>query len=211
MERAGVRGASQAEPDDPDTAREPGGPLALPGEYTVQIVLGADTAHATFQVLPDPRVEYDEATARVVVRLHERLLDVQRRATAVADRIRDARETVGRIQELIDVSDQPYDSLEAHGERMDEALEDLYHTIVGERGQRTNRPPNLVTTKLGAASRQVTSGRWAAPSQAALRNLERAEDSVDELEVRVSDWFESEWVFYRRAVVSSGLGLFGGG
>lgn len=211
MERAGVRPANRAAPDDPDDAPEPGGPLALPGDYTVRVVLGADTAQSSMRVLPDPRIAFDIATARTVDRLSDRLLDAERRATGVADRIRDARTTISRVRDLLDERDgEEADSLKAHGARADDALEEMYESIVGGSGQRRVSDPSQTTSRLRAASSALRSGRWQEPTQTALRALERAEQAVADLESRADQWFETEWVEYRSSVEAADLGLFGG-
>lgn len=211
MDRAGVRRASRAEPDDPDEGEEPGGPLALPGDYTVQVIMEADTAETTVRVLPDPRVSFDVATARRVDALNDRLLDAQRGATATADRIREGRETVDRIQDLLAERDgEVVDSLEAHGRRVREGLDDLYEAMFGEEIQGFRDEPELVQSRLGDAAGTLASGRWAEPTQSAMRALERAEEAVDDITDRVDAFFADEWAAYRRAVEEAGIGLFEG-
>lgn len=212
MERAGVRPATGAAPDDPEAAPQPGGPLALPGAYTVRVIAGADTVETSLRVLPDPRIDYDPGVASRVNGLHDRLIEAERRTTEVADRIRDARETISRVNELLDGRDgEEADSLEAHGSRADEALEELYESIVGESGQRRRSDPTVTTARLRAATSALRSGRWQEPSQAAMRALERAEAATRELEERAGDWFRGAWAEYRRAVEAADLDLFGGG
>lgn len=211
LDRAGVRRASSPETDDPDEAQEPGGPLALPGEYTVQVILAADTAETTVRVLPDPRVSFDLATARRVDVLNDRLLDAQRGATAAADRVREGRETVDRIQELLSEREgEVVDSLEAHGRRVREGLDSLREAMFGEEIQGFRDEPELVQSRLGDAAGTLASGRWAEPTQSALRALERAEDAVTDIIGRVDAFFDEEWAAYRRAVEEAGIGLFEG-
>ncbi len=211
MERAGVRPPSRDAPDDPDNAPQPGGPLALPGDYTVRVILAADTAEASLRLLPDPRIDFDLSTARTVDQLHNRLLDAERRATGVADRVREARATVTRVNDLLQERDgEEADSLEAHGARVDDALEELYESIVGPSGQRRVNSPSVTTNRLRAASSTLRSGRWQEPTQTALRALERAERAVSKLESNAGEWFSSEWAAYRDAVEAAELRLFGG-
>jgi hypothetical protein len=213
MDRAGVRGLRTPAPEDPDDAAQPGGPLALPGGYLVQVILEGDTVETSVRVLPDPRVPFDEQTALGVVELHERLLAAQRGATGVADRIRDAQKTVERVRDLLGDREEgaASDSLKAHSTRVDEALDSLYHLMVGAPIQGFRSDPQLVTARLSTASGELTSGRWAEPSEAALRALDRAEAAVAEITTRVGDYFDIEWAAYRAAVEGAGIGLFDGG
>ncbi|MEM7417317.1 MAG: hypothetical protein AAF389_17570 [Gemmatimonadota bacterium] len=212
MERAGARPANRAAPSDPESASEPGGPLALPGDYAVQVIAGADTAETTLHILPDPRIGFDASTAARVDALHDRLLDAQRRTTDVADRIRDARETIERVYSLLDDREgAEADSLQAHGDRVDDALEALFESIVGTSGQRRRVDSTGTAARLRTASSELGSGRWQEPSQAAIRHLERAEQAAADLDARADEWFGAEWAEYRRAVEAAELNLFGNG
>ena len=194
MDRSGTRPPNREEPEDLENAPEPGGPLLLPGDYTVRVILGADTAQSSVRVLPDHRISFDINTASAVDELNNRLLDVQRRTTDVADRIRSARTTITRVGDLLDEWDgeeQEADSLKGHGVRMDEALEGMYESIAGESGQRRVNQPSVITSRLRSASSALSSGRWQEPTQTALRALERVEQAVAELESAANQWFET--------------------
>lgn len=212
MERAGVRPASRAAPSDPESVAQPGGPLALPGEYRVRVVAGADTAETTLRILPDPRISFDASVATRVDELHVRLLHAERRTTQVADRIREARETIERVGALLEGRQgEEADSLKAHGGRVDDALEELYESIVGTSGQRRRVDSTGTAARLRTASSELGSGRWQEPTQAAVRQLERAEAAALELESRANAWFATDWEAYRREVEAAQLSLFGSG
>ena len=212
MERAGVRPANREESEDPQNAPEPGGPLLLPGDYTVRVILAADTSQSSVRILPDHRISFDINTARAADRLNTRLLDAQRRTTDVADRIRSARTTITRVGDLLDEWDgeeQEADSLKEHGVRVDDALEGMYESIVGASGQRRVNEPSVMTSRLRSASSALSSGRWQESTQTALRGLERVEQAVVELESAVNQWFETDWIEFRSTVEAFGLTLFG--
>ena len=212
MDRAGVRRASRPAPDDPNEASEPGGPLVLPGTYVVEVEVGGVTDETTLTVHSDPRAPFDAGIARTVDGLNERLLEAQREATRLADRIRDAEETVERIQDLLDGREgAAVDSLEAHGRRVDEELDSLYHLLEGAPIQGFRNDPELVSSRLRAASSELGTARWAEPSEAAIRQLERAEAAVRVVAERVDAWFATEWEAYRRAVEAAAVGLFDDG
>ena len=207
-----MRPANREESEDPQNAPEPGGPLLLPGDYTVRVILAADTSQSSVRILPDHRISFDINTARAADRLNTRLLDAQRRTTDVADRIRSARTTITRVGDLLDEWDgeeQEADSLKEHGVRVDDALEGMYESIVGASGQRRVNEPSVMTSRLRSASSALSSGRWQEPTQTALRALERVEQAVVELESAVNQWFETDWIEFRSAVEAFGLTLFG--
>ena len=130
----------------------------------------------------------------------------------MADRIRSARTTITRVEDLLDEWDgeeQRADSLKEHGVRVDEALEGIYESIAGESGQRRVNQPSVITSRLRSASSALSSGRWQEPTQTALRALERVEQAVAELESAANQWFETDWLEFRTAVEAFGLTLFG--
>jgi len=164
------------------------------------------------RVLPDPRIPFDGATARRVVVLQDRLLAAQREANQVADRIREAQEAVERVREVLDAEEgDAAESLSGRSREIDAALDTLWWAMVGETTQGRPDRPELVNSRLGDASGPLNSGRWAEPTQAALRALERAEASVAEFVTRVDAFFDGPWAEYRRDVEAAGIGLFGSG
>ena len=141
----------------------------------------------------------------------ERLLEAERGATAIADRIRDARAAIGRVEDFLqDREGEAADSLTSHGDRLDEALEEFYTGIAGESGQRRRNDPSRLTSRLRAASRALASGRWKTPTQSAIRALERAEMAVSTLGADIDLWFGQEWAAYREEVEAAELRLLEG-
>ena len=178
----------------------------------MRVVFGADSAETTIRVAPDPRAAYDDATARRVDALWDRLFDTRRSATEAADRIRDARAAVERVQDLVgDMDGEEADSLAAHGRAVDAALDTLDWRLAGEPIQGFRNEPALVNSRLGAASRDLGGGRWAEPTEAAMRSMARAEEAVEAFVGRVDDFFSSRWAEYRAAVEAAGVGPFGSG
>lgn len=209
LNRAGVRPAQRPEPDEPGAA-EPGGPLVLPGTYTVRVSFEGDTASVTVDVLPDPRVPFERSEAMAVNAMWDELLEAQRRTTDAADRIRDAEATVERIVELLgNRDDEVADSLEAHAERTREGLEGLMRHIEDEEIQGFRSVPTLVTSRLGSAAFHLRSGGWARPTQGARRELDRALEAVGELTNALNDFVEGDWARFREAVEAAQLSFFG--
>ncbi|MFQ5616724.1 MAG: WD40/YVTN/BNR-like repeat-containing protein, partial [Anaerolineales bacterium] len=78
-------------------APEPTGPLVLPGTYTVRISFGDHADSATVTVKLDPRVNVSQADLQAREAMIERLLRDVRAGTEAADRLRDAKKTIGMI------------------------------------------------------------------------------------------------------------------
>jgi photosystem II stability/assembly factor-like uncharacterized protein len=209
LDRAGERRLGGRGGGGGEGGREPGGPLALPGRYRVQVIAAGDTAEAPVRVLPDPRIPFDPGTAERVVVLHDRLLAIQRTVNTQVDRIREARETVERIQDVLGAAEG---EVADRSREIAAALDSLEWLVTGEEAPQ-GRPsrPELISARLSDAASPLNSGRWAEPTQAAMRALERAEAAVEAFAMRVDTFFEGAWADYRREVEASGLGLFGPG
>jgi hypothetical protein len=85
-----------------NTPREPRGPWALPGRYTVRLIAGASTLTQPLQIEMDPRVHVPVEDLRKQHDLAVRLADLLGRATRAVTEIRQARATSGRTNPTLD-------------------------------------------------------------------------------------------------------------
>ena len=71
-----------------DTPKEPRGPWALPGRYTVRLTAGGRTLTRRLTVRMDPRIRTSMAALRQQFALSQRLADALRRDTGLIDEVR---------------------------------------------------------------------------------------------------------------------------
>ena len=74
-----------------DTPKEPRGPWALPGRYTVRLTAGGRTLTRPLTVRMDPRIRTSMAALRQQFALSQRLADALRRDTGLIDEVRKLR------------------------------------------------------------------------------------------------------------------------
>jgi photosystem II stability/assembly factor-like uncharacterized protein len=100
------------------------GPWALPGEYTLRLTVGEETATATARVEPDPRVEVSAAELAGQLAFTLGLRDDIRAVIGTVERLRSVREQVAQRNELLAARDEAAD-LVAAGEALIAKLDAL--------------------------------------------------------------------------------------
>jgi len=85
-----------------NTPREPRGPWALPGRYTVRLIAGETTLTQALQIEMDPRVHVPIEDLRKQHDLAVRLADLLGRTTRAVTEIRQARATAGGTNATLD-------------------------------------------------------------------------------------------------------------
>jgi photosystem II stability/assembly factor-like uncharacterized protein len=208
LERKGM-----AQPGAAPDAPEPAGPQVLPGRYAVRVVLGADTARGTIDVVQDPR------TNRPVVAMRQNLETVMRGQQTLA-RLRAAQDRLERTQSVLDLYGtqlkrwEGADSATKAGliERTDSLKARATRLLAGLR-----LPPDTkgivddttVTSRVSNALGNATSTADApAPGRIAQLdwNVTRANTLLDEID----RFYATDVPEYREAVRTAGFELLGG-
>jgi len=83
-----------------DTPREPRGPWAMPGSYTVRLTAGAQTQTRPLEVRMDPRIKTPQAALRQQLDLSQQLADALRQDFALIEQVRAARKQTPDDKEL---------------------------------------------------------------------------------------------------------------
>ncbi|MFG1690988.1 hypothetical protein ACGF5M_02330, partial [Gemmatimonadota bacterium] len=92
----------------------PRGPLVMPGDYTVQIEAGGDTATTTVTVEPDPRISVPMADLRVRRDALMSLFPLLEPAYNASQTMREIQEEVERIESLLDAREGVTDEDREH-------------------------------------------------------------------------------------------------
>lgn len=110
------------------------GPWAVPGEYTLRLTAGEETATATARLEPDPRVEPSAAELAEQLAFALELRDDIRTVIAAVGRVRSVREQVARRNELLADREEAAEVVAAGAaliEKLD-ALEARFHNPEAE-------------------------------------------------------------------------------
>jgi photosystem II stability/assembly factor-like uncharacterized protein len=208
LRRKGVRYPMEPEPEEEDT-EEPTGPPVMPGTYTVVLRHGEHTASSDVRVRMDPRIPIDRADLQARQELMDRFMNLVEDATAAADRLRDARETIGLVNDqLTDRSDSTAQDLREQGQALRDSIEAVMEGLIGRDDvQGIRRDPSIVTAHLFTVSRYLQSA-YDAPEQPEQRALQHAEVRLQEALDDVNALFADEWPAYRSAVEEADLSIF---
>ena len=208
LRRKGVRYPTQPEPDEED-AEEPTGPPVIPGTYTVVLSHGEHTASTDVRVRMDPRIPIDRSALQARQDMMDRFMGLVEDATAAADRLRDAEETIGVVEShLTDHHGPRADSLRAQSTTMRDSITALMEGFTGRDDvQGIRRDPSIVTAHLYTVSRYLQSA-FDAPEQPEQRALQHADVRLQQAIDTVNAFFADEWPAYRSAVEEADLPLF---
>jgi photosystem II stability/assembly factor-like uncharacterized protein len=206
LDRRGVRQPGSPKPK-PDAA-EPGGPLVLPGTYTVRVQYGLHRDSTTVTVRMDPRLTEQEASLRLRDEYVRRWMQHTGTATAATDRLQEAKETIELIgQQLGERTDTTAQALKKHGGTMQDSLRTLRELFVEKEAQGITDAPDVVAARLSLASAYLTSS-FDPPGQADDVALHQAEQSLEAALARVNAFFATTWPTYRQAVEAAQLEWF---
>ena len=184
----------------------PGAPDALPGRYTIRVIVEGDTVSGSVSVEADPRFDYSTAARREKLAAQRRAIGLQEVAFEALDRLRRAESGISTVLERIE-DDSSLAALHAVGDSLTEQLKEVRQEFTGvppRQGFRRNA--NTVNSALNQAYSQLSSS-WGAPTETELTFLRRAESRLEAVLGPVNDVLllvED----YRQRVESAGVEMF---
>jgi len=153
LERDGVRSPARPKPEE---ARPPrGGAPVLPGDYTVRISYNGQSMQEAVTVHADPYLPVDMAAAKKTDQMITELYEVTEQATQVMDGVRYYQQQIDILHDLMKMTQ--HDNVEEQADKVEEALTELRHFMLGKNKQGIYRSPYTVTAKLGQAAYQIRS------------------------------------------------------
>jgi predicted hotdog family 3-hydroxylacyl-ACP dehydratase len=208
LRKKGVRFPTTSKEEAEQRDRQPVGPEVMPGTYTVRYSYGDHVDSTTVTVKPDPRVDGMRAAQEEKMALYDRLMRMTETATAAADRLREAKRTTSRIDDLLgDRDDEAATAAMEKGQAMRDSIQTIMEDIEGKDVQGIRRDPSIVTARLGAAQYYLGSS-VRGPDQSDRRALQRAEARLQRLVDEVNQFFDAEWPAYRQSVTDANITFF---
>jgi photosystem II stability/assembly factor-like uncharacterized protein len=189
----------------------PSGPDALPGTYSIRVIVGSDTSSAReVAVQPDPRLPYTLADRRAKLAALQGVMRNQEIAFEAMDRLRRAKTAIDEVLErLREKSDGTSRALRTAGDSLKAQLDSARAKFTTVREvQGIYRVPNLVTRLLGQAYGQFASS-WAAPTATELARAQRAEARLREA-LEVANPALEAVAAYRQPVLAAAVEVFEG-
>jgi hypothetical protein len=207
LERKGVRSPGTPKPEP--GAEEPGGPLVLPGSYTVRMSAGAHTDSSSVEVRMDPRFPIPDEVMNANEALIVRVMSRTELATDAVDRLDDAKKTIERVEDQIESDDttQVVKDLKERGKAFRDSITTLRELIVPPEVQGFKDFPHVVTEKLNLADSYINSA-WTAAGETDRLAVGQAEEVLQKVIERVNGFFATSWPEYRQAYEAANVTLF---
>ncbi len=208
LDRRGVRvpgGAFGPEREEPG---EPGGFLAMPGDYMVRLSHEGREASAALKVLPDPRIEVSDADRQAKDQLVGVVYQQMEAAARSYEQLEKALETTGSIvKRKGEVVEKSRAALVERSSAMEKRLQALLDQFRGKRVQGIRRDPELPRSKLAIALSSLGS-YWAAPTLEQKLLVEQSRQTLYAWLGEVEKTLRTEWRDYQGFVESLGVSLF---
>ncbi|NIM49497.1 MAG: hypothetical protein GTN62_04945 [Gemmatimonadales bacterium] len=203
-------GFKQLGGDDTPAEFLPPGPAALPGEYTVRVIVGSDTASRAVSFSSDPRFDVTIAERRAKLDVIMRAGQLQETAVEAVERLRKAEKGIDEVLErLKQKDDSSSKALTAAGDSLKKRLDAVEEDFIGPQDiQGFTGDPNAVLSKIGLAMGQLASSQWEAPTPAHMIFLRQAEHRLQEALPAVNTALTEDVAAFRRAVVAAGVEVF---
>jgi hypothetical protein len=172
----------------------PQGPEVVPGEYTVRVAVGDETAETRMRVLPDPRTEVPMADRVAKYEAAMEAAELNRRLTRAQDRI-------GEVEEALDQLLAALEGMEGEeAAALRTAAEELEATMEEE----IDFEP-ATSQRRGLFALQSS---WDAPTTLERTSMERMGGALDRIEADVNALLRGPVADFRAQVESTDLVLF---
>jgi len=182
-------------------AKDPSGPLVLPGEYKLVITYGTFSDSATVQVKPDPRVVFNldaAVDARKLWDEHAKTIDLARRAM---ERLIDAEQTINRVNVSFELEeDSVQNKINELGKEIGDSIikiQNLFMQAKGLKGYHDNS--KKLNTYLFNATSHIRSSIDGSTSTSRFA-VEIAKEKTEEIVKLINDFFSTEWADYQKEV-----------
>lgn len=189
-------------------APEPAGIDALPGTYTLLMNYGPFVDSTTVRVTFDPRLPY---TAAEILANTAGLRALQKRirtATQAADRLREAKQTIDQIAEVIkERSDSTAKKVKDLGTALQDSVKRLNEMIVDRDVQGIRSDPSLLENQINQAVWYAGSS-WYAPGPSQRIAAAQMVEKLKEVAEAINRFFEHDWPAYHAAVDAAKISFF---
>ena len=205
----GASGPSRSEPKD--DADLPTGSQAMPGTYTISVILGNHTSRTEVQVRNDPRLEFSDTDQKGLIAANKELEMMNIRAKTAFDHIKKANESIVLIENLtatLEKSDSTRIELQdlTKGQKKElKKLELLF--LDDDKLKGIQRNPKSLRAIQGTARRYVNSS-YATPGPNAKIAVDKAKRALEEIVSQVESYMVGDWKEYQEKVEKMDFRIF---
>ncbi|MFW6198580.1 MAG: WD40/YVTN/BNR-like repeat-containing protein, partial [Acidobacteriota bacterium] len=189
----------------------PTGALAVPGDYTVRLKVGEETIEQPLTVVPDPRVELDQAGFRAQF---DFLMEVEaelQRVTDAVTRVHDLRSQIDDVlsrAERVGVDPEPLEQLRESGEALKQEFTAIEEEFVQTQSRSWEDPlnyPGKITAHLAHLHSVANGGADATPTAGSIERLEDLRGQIDDVMSRLATVTDTELSQFNERAEELGL------
>lgn len=208
LNRKGIRYPGSPKPKK-DDLREPSGMTTLAGTYKVRLTFGPYVDSTTLKVLPDPRMEYQEAHRMAHIELAEKTYPHITLATEAYDRIEEANKTVAKVMDLIAQQEEAdaFKDLKDLAKTTKDTLKTLKQLFVEVDDRQGYTSSDNLTSRIYRSSYYLDPNDYSL-NQSQRLLIERIKADIEEVVEQVNGYFEEAWPDFQTQVEEADLQLF---
>lgn len=187
---------------------EPSGGSVLPGKYKLKMTFADYVDSTTVHVLTDPRLNSTPDLFTTKRRYIEKLNKRAQKATAMVDRINEAKDIVKGINSRLEYMDKTMaDSIRNEGKVLTDSLDKVYHMINSKKKKGIYSDKTTLSYFISKARGYIVwTGKVA--EQMADFSIKKADNRLQEVETSYNLIFNAQWQSYRKLVETSTISFF---
>ncbi len=187
---------------------EPAGPVVLPGEYKIKLSFKNFSDSTTVKVLSDPRLNVKLENLLEREKIFKELEPKIETVLKTVEKLDAADKTINLIDEKIKEKGTSFAELKKLSKSMKDSVKILNELIVQPRTiQGLFTDETKLSFKLRRAYSAITS-HWDKPGEAEKVNLMLFESLYKTVMERINNFFQKDWVAYKKSVEEAGVSLF---
>lgn len=204
--KKGIRFPNQAKPKE--DLREPRGGSVLPGEYLVKLSYNGQSDSNNVSVKFDHRIEYEMKYLMERQALQNEMNSEVTRATAAADKVRDAQAIVKSLAAIINpLKEDEYKELKELHKKVLKQLSDFEELLEQPKVQGIYREEDGLINVIRQASRGIM-GYIDAPGLREELAIKKAKKAIDKYVGNIDIFFADDWKTYQALVNEKKLNFF---
>ncbi len=188
----------------------PGGFPVAPGKYGVVVRFGPWSDSGTAEVLPDPRLPFDEEAYEARLALFHRHGQSVRKAYRVFEGLKEMKASVQRVNANLKLlPDSAQKDLKDAGKPVLDSVQAMMNAFMTPEDFKGYDHVTLRLNNLLYSATQYILSTWGAPDENVENAVERARAATEQMAVRYSNFMEKQWNPYAEKVESIKIPLLG--
>ncbi|MEO6541913.1 MAG: hypothetical protein ABIN74_13005, partial [Ferruginibacter sp.] len=210
MEEKGFR--QPGSPKPLPGAPEPGGFAVMPGTYKVVVTFARNSDSTFVTVKDDPRLGNRNDIKMAQRSMYDRLRRSSDKLITGMDQLTESEEVLTKMQaQLKGMEGKEIDSLRKSTTKMQDEIKAIRELINGKTSDKqgiTRSPFEITVMTALQTAQQAIGSRMVAPGAQVVSLVENAEKAVNDIIIKINNFYNDSWKKYRSLVESTPIKLF---